>query len=69
MTLVVKKIGDLFRLVDEKTGDIALNTKTGKPLDGGEDKCGPTQEDADRKARQASHVNENVQKKGETLNE
>ena len=56
-------------MVNEETGEIALNSQTGKPLDGGPEKCGPTEEDADRKARQAGHINEAIQKKSNTLNE
>lgn len=68
MTIQVTQIDGLHRLVDEK-GKIAKHKTTGKPLDGGPEKCGPDEEDLDRKERQAGHINEGEQRKPTTLNE
>lgn len=50
MSVVIKIIDNLYRLVEEETGKIALS-KNGHPMDGGGHK------QADTAIRQASYIN------------
>lgn len=55
MNVQVKQIGGAWRLVDEETGQVAVN-KNGKPLDGGG-------HDSQEKAqRQAGHINKSAER-------
>lgn len=59
MALAVQEKSGLFRIVDEVTGVIALNTANGKPLDGG----GHTNNQKAR--RQAGYINDGIRKAAE----
>jgi len=58
MAFKVRLEGDKYRVIDATTGEVALNTKTGTPLDGG----GHDLNHVDRADRQAGHLNAWVEK-------
>ena len=57
----VKEIDNKYRLVDEE-GEIAINSRTGKPLDGA------GHSDPDKANRQAGYINAALEKQSENDN-
>ena len=67
MTVEVRKVDGVYRLVEEGTDNPFMNAN-GNPADGGAEKSGSDQESFDTRLRQAGHINLAVQKKSRTLN-